>query len=415
MSYEETVLTLTKQTGIGKTTMKKILAEYNRTGQVTEPNLKKSRQSFKEKIDDFTKIAIRRKVHEFYRNKELPTVDKILQVVNDDGDLPQFKRSTFHKLLHELNFVFVKRQRNSCLTEKQELIMWRRDYLRAIKKYREEGRSIYYLDETWVNAGDVPEKVWMDTTIKSHRDAFIRGLSTGPANPSGKGKRLIVLHIGSADGFVPGGLLCFESKKNTTDYHDEMNGNTFLDWFKKVLPILDDNCVIVLDNAPYHSVKMEKIPNSSWRKNDIIQWLQSKGKEIDNTMVKAELLRIVGLEKEKYNKYIIDETAKEQNKIVLRLPPYHCELNPIEMVWSMVKGYVKTNNKSFKLPEVKRLLEEGIARVTSEHWKNFIRHIIKEEHRFWEIDHIVDSLIDEIPPLIIHVNGQSDSDSSDTD
>ncbi|XP_018578243.1 uncharacterized protein LOC108916465 [Anoplophora glabripennis] len=292
--------------------------------------------------------------------------------------------------------------------------MWRRDYLQAIKRYREEGRSIYYLDETWVNAGDVREKIWIDTTIKSHRDAFLRGFSTGPANPSGKGKRLIVLHIGSAAGFIPGGLLCFQSKKNTADYHDEMNGDTFLEWFQKVLPMLDDNCIIVMDNAPYHSVKIEKIPNTSWRKNNIIEWLQIKGKEIDETMVKAELLRIVAGEKEKYNKYVIDETAKEQNKTVLRLPPYHCELNPIEMVWSMVKGCVKTNNTSFKLPEVKRLLQ-GVARVTAEHWNNFIRHSVSEEHKFWEIDNVVDRIIDEVQPIIINVNGESDSDSSGTD
>ncbi|KMQ85527.1 hypothetical protein RF55_15865 [Lasius niger] len=103
----------------------------------------------------------------------------------------------------------------------------------------------------------------MDETIKSKKDAFLRGLTTGPANPRGKGKRLIVLHIGSAAGFVPDGLLCFESKTDTGDYHDEMNGNTFLEWFKNILPSLEDNAVIVMDNAPYHSVKLEKLPNTS--------------------------------------------------------------------------------------------------------------------------------------------------------
>lgn len=44
-------------------------------------------------------------------------------------------------------------------------------------------------------------------------------------NPSGEGKRLIILYIGSEDGFVPDVLLCFESKKNINDYLDEMNGD----------------------------------------------------------------------------------------------------------------------------------------------------------------------------------------------
>lgn len=68
----------------------------------------------------------------------------------------------------------------------------------------------------------------------------------GPKNPTGKGKRLIVLHIGSNNGFLPGGLLCFESKKNSSDYHDEMNGACFQEWFESILPRLEPNSIIVL-------------------------------------------------------------------------------------------------------------------------------------------------------------------------
>lgn len=70
-------------------------------------------------------------------------------------------------------------------------------------------------------------KVWYDKTVQSSQAAYDKGLSTGAVNPTGKGKRLIVCHIGSEDGFVPDGLLCFEPKKNNQDYHDEMNGNIF--------------------------------------------------------------------------------------------------------------------------------------------------------------------------------------------
>lgn len=39
-------------------------------------------------------------------------------------------------------------------------------------------------------------KVWQDESIKSKKEAHRQGLSTGVKNPSGKGKRLIILHIG---------------------------------------------------------------------------------------------------------------------------------------------------------------------------------------------------------------------------
>ena len=136
--------------------------------------------------------------------------------------------------------------------------------------------TIYFLDETWVNAGECSSKVWIDTSVRSHRDAFLKGLSTGPKNQSGKGKHLIVVHIGSADGFVEGGLLCFESKKNTADYYDEMNGDTFYEWLCGVLPRLKEISITVMDNASYHSVKKDPVPTTAWKKDNIINWLKSK-------------------------------------------------------------------------------------------------------------------------------------------
>jgi len=55
--------------------------------------------------------------------------------------------------------------------------------------------------------------MWVDNTVTSHRDAFLKGLTFSITNPSGKGKQIIEVHIGSDEGFVPGGLLSFESKR----------------------------------------------------------------------------------------------------------------------------------------------------------------------------------------------------------
>lgn len=402
---------LAKETGISNHTVRDVVCEYKKTGVVTSPNRKKRRLSIKDKIDDYDKNAIRKKIHEFYRNKQLPTLDKVLQTVNADENLPNFKHTTFYSLLKELNYIYIKGHRNSILTEREDLILWRRNYLRSIKRYREEGRQIYYLDETLINTDDVISKVWMNRTIKSKKDVFLQRLTAGLVNPSGNGTRLILLHIGSAAGFVPGGFLCFELKKHTGDYNDEMNDSVFLEWFKNILPLLDENSVIVMDNAPYHSMKLEKLPNISWKKDEIIKWLQNKGKEVSESMVKVELLQIVEQQKNKYDKYVIDELAKQNNKMVLRLPPYHCQLNPIEMVWTMVKGYVKSNKNTFETQDIKVLLEQCINQVTAEHWRNCIRHVTDEEKKMWEIDYIVDRMSDDIPPLIINVTDETDSDS----
>lgn len=122
----------------------------------------------------------------------------------------------------------------------------------------------------WVNAGNVTECGLMQ--LQFSQAAFSQGLKIGAVNPTDKAKRLIVAHIGSKDGFVPDGLLCFESKKNTNAYHNKMNSNTFREWLQSVLPRLKHNAVFILDNAPYYSIKKEKCP-TNWRIADIIGWL----------------------------------------------------------------------------------------------------------------------------------------------
>lgn len=106
--------------------------------------------------------------------------------------------------------MLVKRGHNSALIERDDIVLWCTKFIEDIRKYRAKGRTTYYLDETWVNAGDCNNKVWQDNTVTSQRDTFVCGLSTGAPNPTGKGKRLIVVHIGSEEDFVDGGLLMFE-------------------------------------------------------------------------------------------------------------------------------------------------------------------------------------------------------------
>lgn len=60
----------------------------------------------------------------------------------------------------------------------------------------------------------------------------------------------------------------------------------------------------------------------------------------DLTMLKAELTNFVTTEKAarpELEKHRVDALAKQHEHVVLRLPPYHCELNPIELVRSQVK------------------------------------------------------------------------------
>lgn len=72
-----------------------------------------------------------------------------------------------------------------------------------------------------------------------------------------------------------------------------MNGDIFKTWFEGIIKLLPNNSVIVMDNAPYNSMMIERIPNSAWRKADIVAWLQTKNIGFDGSSVKVELLHLV--------------------------------------------------------------------------------------------------------------------------
>jgi len=363
-----------------------------------------------DKSEDFGQNIIRQKVHSFWNNREIPTLNKLLVAGNKDDNFPTFSKSSLRRILKHLNYEYLQTNRNSALIERNDIVCWRRKYMELVTHHRFNGRPIYYLGESWIDTGETTTKSRVNTIINSPGDSFVQERTTGQKEPSGKGKRLIVLHIGSADGFIPGGLLCIESKKNILDNRDELNGDTFYNWFIKILPILKENAVIVIDNASYNSVKKKPFPTMTWNKQKIIDWLENNGEMIPTSLIKPQLLEIANKLKPLHDKYVIDEVARDHNKIVLRLPPNHSELNPIEFAWSWVKHHVLMNNTTFKLEDVHILLKDAVEQVTSEMWKNFIDHVVKEEDKFWTIDDLSDEIFD---AEIGEDPGNTTSDSDD--
>ncbi|PRD22246.1 UNVERIFIED_CONTAM: hypothetical protein NCL1_49591 [Trichonephila clavipes] len=96
-----------------------------------------------------------------------------------------------------MGFTFEKkRKRQAVLLERQDIILWCRNYFRKIRELREKNAPIY-LDETWVNEGHSKTRVWQDRTIKSSYEASSSNLTVGLTAPKGKGRSLIITHIGS--------------------------------------------------------------------------------------------------------------------------------------------------------------------------------------------------------------------------
>lgn len=87
---------------------------------------------------------------------------------------------------------------------------------------------------------------------------------------------------------------------------------------------------------------------------------------------RLELLEKVRINKKKERVYELDEVAHKAGYEVVRLPPYHCQYNPIELIWAQVKGEVATKNKIFKIAYIEKLTHEAIENVTVENWKKCV-------------------------------------------
>jgi len=165
--------------------------------------------------------------------------------------------------------------------------------------------------------------------------------------PSGAGRRVIMIGIGSKDGFL-NATKCFIGQKNNKnpDYHTEMNGEHFKEWFGEVLEEIPDKSVVVVDQASYHKMVTEETrnPTTNWRKAAVIEWLVAQNVRVPSGFDEFRQMNLPGLralakQHRVQLKYVIEEMADKCRKDVkvMWLPVAHCELNPIELIWANVK------------------------------------------------------------------------------
>nr|XP_022912390.1 uncharacterized protein LOC111423384 [Onthophagus taurus] len=232
----------------------------------------------------------------------------------------KFKKINSRKILME---------RNHVITAKVKFLM---RYLQL--KYSGEDINFIFLDETWIYKNGSELRRWVKDDDKRSVNIKIKS----------EGDRFTVLHAGYRGGFLENCLLVFNSKNTDKDYHKTMNFQIFYNWVNKnLIPAvqnLSGKNVVIMDNAPYHSVLKEKTPTRSSKKSVLIQFLIEHNVNVNERETKAQLWeKIVPFLQQNKKRYVVDDLLLQHNIEVLRLAPYHCQHNAIDLVWAYCKTY----------------------------------------------------------------------------
>lgn len=340
-----------KSTGVSTRTLRQILKEKDENGSAPFKSPKKGRPKLKyrNKHDEFDYCIIRNTIYDIHlQRKELPVLrtlkSKLVEAI-------QFKgcTETLRTMLKEMGFRFHKSECNKrMLMEKRDIRLKRSKYLRDIQKMRTEGRNIVFMNESCVTS---------NTKGKSCSDSSQKGAK----QPITKGERLVIVHAGNEQGFVPGALMVQKCMNSDSDYHKEINADRYEAWFRnQLIPNLPTNSVLV----------------------------------IDSTLHDTKLLEI-------------DRIMQEHGHAILLLLPFHSDFNPIENVLSQIKRYVAEKNIATNVT-LEDILFEKIDSFEAEEWVKVCDQAIKCEEEYRSLEPRFDAYIENFI-----INNCSSSDESD--
>jgi transposase len=365
--------------GIGLATVNRVMANYRKDpDSLNAPPQLRGRPTYS--VDGSHQEAVRAYIRQANLEGRYIMLETIRRFLQEQSPSESFHLSTLARTLDRWGFEFGKGTRTQHLKEKDYIVVARQHYLRRMRQNRMAIgnrliRPEVYLDESYVN--------------KNHRKDFVWYSSEdGPwiQKPTGKGERLIIMNAITQDGWVPEAKVVFKSTRKTGDYHGQMNGDLFQKWFvEKLLPNIPSASLIIMDNASYHNILSdESAPTPTCSKERIRSWLEANKIPCKDDCLKVELIDILRKIAPEPT-YGLDVIARQHGHKVIRTPPYHPELQPIETCWGILKNEV-ARHCDFTLNNLQLQLEQAFDKITAMTCQGIINQVRSVEDRFWEDD-----------------------------
>ena len=231
-------------------------------------------------------------------------------------------------------------------------IAQRDQYLSAMKENRALGpaglREVY-LDESYIHQHyhRLEDSVWdpndtQDTVQrlqhKGRRYCILAAIQNeSQRKPSEKA------------GIVPGSRWTFcpqgtgaRSNPHAGDYHKNFNGVNFAKWWREqLLPGLREPSLIIMDNAAYHKTKPTDTPVPLRMKKDaVVAKLTELGVPFERNASAVTLKVLLKKWVDENVPPLVVQLAEAAGHKVLFTPPHYSDLQPIELLWALIKGNV---------------------------------------------------------------------------
>jgi transposase len=146
-------------------------------------------------------------------------------------------------------------------------------------------------------------------------------------------------------GLVPNSVMKFcPQKKNDSagDYHKVFNSGNFVPWFRdQLIANRSAPSIIYMDNAGYHKTLDSTVPKpAKLRKAALREWMTQNNVPFNNADTRPVLI-VKAREWIKANcKPECVLIAESKGHKVVWTPPCYSDLQPIELVWALIKGNI---------------------------------------------------------------------------
>ncbi|CAB4410029.1 unnamed protein product [Rhizophagus irregularis] len=420
--------------GVAESTVGCVVADWNKRNDGTfTPHKTLGRPKFQ--TDDDVSELLRTKILNSNKTAEQVSTPVLCQFLSENGYT--FSKWKLLRVLHHLGYYYGQGERRNILHESPNNVAFRCRYLR-FRFANLEGqndvphRPEVFLDESYCHLHHISRNTWVPhqgvvlspghgplvvifgaiivfrngSSNKLHGELVPNSVHIWDPRIKPPGNRGRKRSNAEEWNDVPDVVKDANIVPNQMDYHGNFNAEIFEDLFSTLCETLHEKygpVNIHMDGASYHKRRVENIPTSSTKKQEIVEWLTAHNISFSNELRKPELLELVQMHKEKVS-FTCVEIAKQYGHEVFYTPPYHCELQPIEGVWAVVKGEVARSGPHPNLLSIRNTLLDAFKnKINSKVILGLWRKTLKNAKAYFEAD--------ENANLI----GEESDDYSDTD